>query len=724
MDDRSDYYYWQRWIKDALKNKHYKAHKAASDRAWSEYEASSIDSVGGEFPTWKTQYAYPKYWSSVKLLEPAYYARTPTLSPDRRFGVSDLPSLVASTVAERLGDYLVERCNFDEAMQKAVLDYINTGKATTQVCYDVTETERSEYLGEGFEPEEGEEYEQDENGGYSRTISEIDEDSQIIYVAPISYDEILHTPEAKCQAEIKEQAYKFSMPRAEAEARFPKLDGARVQWKSTKSEDDETDADAGTAAQYLEGWEIYCFNSKTVKWFSEQFPGELLDEQEDPYGFDGFFPSPDFIIESLPSKHLYPTPGYTHLRPTIEQLHTLYSKIFDLIDGIRRRCLVDGSHPELLRAFEELDDNEFITVQDLAGLVQKVGGNLQNLIWYLPVQELVSAITELVQLDGFFSQKFDEFFGVPDVLRGVTDPLVTASADRLASGAAHDRFRYHKRQIQKLARDSIAMMVDLALRVFSDEKIARIAGVRYMQPQEQQAFPEALAILRDDRERLIRIDIETDSTSFVDERHEQESINQAVQVLVTGLQQITQMLQVSPEFAAVSLHALIETLDSIKGGERFIEEVKGYTNQLIQKAMQPSPPAPPPPDYEAMKIQLQQQKIQLEHQEAMSKQQLEAQKLAIDSQKNQMQQMLEQQKQQFLQYIQQNYLSLDQFKAQINAQETATEEMRLMREADAKLIEAQKPRQEKGGETTVVINNAARPEPEPLIVPTIDPFGL
>lgn len=700
-DKRDDVLYWVKWIKAARENKYAKEHRLNAREAWDEYEKRGAPSVSEGEARYKRN--YPVWWSSSKTVEAAYFGRMPKSGAKRREGVEDAPALLAATLAKRLGEHALEISDFETAMGKSTQELIQADKATMQLCYDADKVKTRQNLTQDMAIPEGVEIQQDE-AGYFYETEEVIEDTQEIYLKAVMYDEILHTPEAKSWHDITEIGYKFCLSKDAALKRFPNLEKKDVNWKQgkyTTDDDDSGESESESAEKYLEGWEIYCKETKHVYWVSpECYAHDILDTKPDAWELRGFFPSPKFVIGSCPAKHLYPTPPYVHLRGTIKQLHVLYARIFELIDGIKRRALVDGSCPELLRAFDELENQEFITVENLGGLVEKAGG-VANLVWYLPVQELVQAIAELKELDSFFNEKFDLHFGIPDILRGVSDPLTTASAEQIASGAAHDRFRWIKAQLTKLGSDALEMMVDLMLKVYSPQKIARICRVQYMNPQEQQLFPEALAILQNDQERLIRVQIETDSMSFQNDQLENKNRNAVVQTVVGGLKEISGMLaNGQPQFAAVAMHGTLHALDGLSGGGEFIEEIKSYSSQLIDQAMNP-PEQEPPPDYEMMKLQVEQSKVDLKAQEQQFqlevkgreleqkdiKMQLEAQKQASEAELAAYKIQTDEKINQLFATIEGLRLKLDERKVDISEAEMVLEETRLAKEADESEVE-------------------------------------
>jgi hypothetical protein len=743
VDQRENVDFWLRWIKAAKKSA--KTHWANSREAWQEYDKADnsaqakLTSDADEAPS----KVYPIYWSSCKSMEPAYYARTPKAITKRRFDVDDPISNTACVIGERLGEWLLENSAFDEAMYAAVQDFLHADKATIQLIYE-HDTEQIEeqqpvmdnglggFIFEDGAPFDGQPIENVDpttgmSSGYLGVKIVEKHTNQKIRVAPLCYNEVLHTPEAKTEAEIVDRAFYFCISKEDAEKKFEFQEGTSIPWKTNKaysSDDEDEDRDVSDLpGKYLEGWEIWSKVTNKVYWVCESYREDFLREPvEDPYHLRGFFPAAPFVIGSKPSKSLYPTPVWVHLRPTAAQLNLMYSRVFSLIGAVRRRALVDGTNPEVLIALTQLDSNEFITVQNLQNIVEK--GGLGNLIMYLPVQELVQAITELNTMTDLFKTNFYEWMGLPDIMRAASDPVESLGAQELKQGNASDRFRKNRKAIQDLARNALEMMVDLALGVFDDQKIFMIAGGEFLQEEQKAAFPQALALLRDDESRNIRIDIETDSTNFIDEQWAQQQRNTVANTVVTGLQKVSELSQTAPMFVPVALRTLLVTLSGITGGKDFEEGIKKAVGDLVKQAEQPPPQGPPPPDYQAMGLDLQKQGLELQAQKLQNdrlKLEMDQQRASSTDALESFKTQLAQQAQEFNQQLQSAYLRLDEFKAELLAQDNNREESRLAFEAQADMINAQKPDPVPAMPQPAVHININQPKPEPM---PVLPIGL
>jgi len=633
--------YLHKWI--TASRKAAKNHWHASRAAYAEFNKD-----GGKLSTSKEAFNisegwYPIYHSSVKTVEAAYYARTPKLTTNRLWDNSDESIIRRSTYLERLGDNLLKYSHIDDAMRAAVQDFIHADKATVQLVYEGSAVESLERIGleqrinddgaaeyyEGDSSYPDEVFEDDEGYFYSKSASKIE--GQKIYLSPLCYDEVLHSPEAKTEAEITIKAYKFSLTWDEVKQRFGEEKATKVKdffkaSNSYKSDDRDSDETPEAPGKFLEGWEVYCKKTYKVYWVNEDYKDDCLDIKDYMYDLEGVFPSPKFRISSKPPKSLYPTPEFVHLRNLLGQLHELQDKMFRGIKTIERKIIIDGAEKDLILALESAE-NVYVAAENFQSIVEK--GGVAGILLDVPVREFVAALTEFTQLKTEFKNEFFEHFGVPDILRGISDAMETAAAQEIKQGAAYDRFRYNKKQLTDLARDAIEMMIDLALKVYDDQKIAQIVGGNILDA----VFLEDLAFLRNDTERTIRIDIETDSTNFINEQAQVQQKTAVTTTLVQGMQQISAMLtNGQPEYAAVSLHALTSLLDSMPGGKAYVQEMKGYTQQLIEKAMQPPEATPPPPDYEGMKQQNAANKIQLDSQSKMRELDQREFKLQLDQQ--------------------------------------------------------------------------------------------
>jgi len=685
--------YWRRWIRAAKEAA--RRHWEDAKRAWEEYENTS--STSGLDTKQRRVRRYPLYKASCKTIEPAFYSRRPKIRTERRLGVEDEVALTAALIAERLAYTLIDECDdFDGVIQAAVMDFIHADKATIQVLdekKEVVEEERIPLLpsvdgSDEYRTQDGEVYLdevfRDDVGWFGkRRVSRFV--TTRVYPAQVCYDEILHTPDAKSESEIEEKAFYFCMSEERARKRFPdKVES--IAWKTYKSKDDEEGRRSEIPGRYLEGWEIYCKTTKKVYWLSEQYSEDFLDVQPDPYGLRGFFPATPFIISSKPSKSLYPTPLYVDCEPLLSQLHIIAGKIASYVDAARPKALVPDE-TDLVALLNAKSENVYIATKAFYGLLEK--GGLNTLVQFLPTSEFLTAIQNLLQLEEQFKNNFFEWFGVPDILRGASDPVETATAQEVKISAAHDRFKFMKRQVREMVRDVIAMTVEMAVKLLPDDVLRRKVGFDFLPVEHQARFDAALALLRDNEQRAVRIEIESDSLSFLDQQLQEEKVAKATSLVTSGLESIASMSEQGVEFMNAGLQTLLLSLQAIDAGKEFQDGVMKAVKVLQEKVLNPPEPPPEPPDYEQMKLELQAQKQQMEvmlkERELSQKDyrlQMEAQEQAFRQEMERYKLTFDQQMQAFLAKLEQQNVLIESFKARAQAAESQMEEIRLAREAD------------------------------------------
>lgn len=637
--------FWLRWLKSAQANKKYKRHQRESKAAWDEYEMEVRDDRDDKIPR-----GYPIYFASSQILGPSLYSRTPKAAPKRLHGIDDQLALTMELIAKRLGQFNLDNSDFDEGMFGARDDLMHTAKCLTQVTYDTElEDQRVDLkLDVNGDPEDYEgDFEEDDKGAYYNKPMAI-EDTQQIKLSFVPFDEYLHTPNAKSPSDVKEIAYRFCLSREEAEEIYNRDENGKslkrkLPYRKNSKDDDDFEAAGYEASEpMLYGWEIHCAKTRKIYHVCEDYPTELLKIENDKWEIAGFFPSPKIRIINRPRKFLYPTPIFKYLEATLNQLHVLYYRVHGLIDSVRRRALVYGASPELIDALNNLEGQQFIAMADIATILDK--GGINNLIQFIPVKELVDALAEGMNVEDHLKNLVYEWFGVPDIMRGASDPNETAKAQELKNENANDRFKLMRKQLIDLARDSAEIMLDLSLKVYSTEKIKRICGWEFLErgkpgkpampaqpptpenpqgvpatpeepprPSHYELFDTALEKLRNDSERLVRIDFETDSTNF---RDEQWDIAQSKMLSDTVLQGLATIGGIQhPEYIPITLSLLLAVIETMGGSTQIENMVRSAVADI--KKIKENPPKPPP-DYEGMKVEIAAQKVKYDAMKAQS----------------------------------------------------------------------------------------------------------
>lgn len=617
--------YWHNWISAAKKAA--SSHWEISARAYNEYLLAESVAKSTSDTVSNPPARFPLFWSSIKNLQPAYYSRTPETVAKRMFDSADHEARVGCIILERLSKYLMSQYPIDDAMIAGTYDFLIADKATARVFFEEESEEITEVipviitqLGEYINANTGEILasdaliNQNPDGSLFSEVTSIKITKVCTEVLPVAFNDILHTPNAQSWSEVKAIGFRLFLSKQEfsdmftskalLNVTFGQKDNDADSGKVTTGSDDQS----SKITEGIEVWEIWDKPTKKVMYLCKGAI-EFLKIIDDPYGLRDFFPCAPFIIGTKPPKSLYPTPMFKQLEPMIDQLHRLFTRITKMTSSLRRRGIMDSSMETVIEAINNLDDFEVMGSSHFAQLVESKAKGADP-IWYLPLQELAVALREAQELLMNYKQLFFEISGVPDVVRGVTDYRETAQAQQQKGEFYNVRSSWDQHLIQEMARKLIEMQCDLALARMSDEMIIKVCHLESLEPEDLPIVPKALQLLKNDEQRAIRIDIETDSLTFVQNAKKQEEKNLIVQTVMQGLAQVAQIGQQSPSFLKPAMEMLMMSLRNVDLGKAYEQSVEASIKSLEEAANQP---AQTPPDYEGLKLQIQQTKLGIEN---------------------------------------------------------------------------------------------------------------
>lgn len=735
----ADAAYWIKWIKGAKKGA--SQHWEISAEAWREYLNEEKKAQGASDLLYRLPKRYPLFWSSVQTLQSAFYSRTPIFHVNRQFDSDNPAARLACILGENLLDNLIKLVNLDESMFNSVDEFIITEKATTRVYFnscidkkmesysvtnvigpDGTPMLYSDGLKRKVDPEELSEQgtvEQEEEFIKDRKIE----------LCSVTFDEIIHTPYAKNWDDITAIGNYFCYTEEEFKERWPDLVD-KVTFKSLneldrdKNEYSSESKQGTTPDKFFDGWEIWNKEDLEVLWVSESYVDSVLERVPDPLHLDGFFPFAKFVIGTKPRTSLYPVPVFKQLRATIEQLHSLYNRLFNLIYGIRRRGVTDASNEALISAINNASELEIIAVQNFNSIIEKQDPS--KLIWYIPIQEVSACIVELESLTQKFDADFNRFMGIPDIVQGTSNPLEGVGTQQLKGKYVTLRFATKQEKFAKLPLNSMILVMDLALEHYPDNLLLDMMGATSLSEDQKALAPSALAILKSDFQRNILLDIETSSTSSLNDEIKKAEKNEAAATAMNGLNQIAQIAQSAPDIVPASLQILVSTLRSLADGKLFEEPVEKSINSLMAKVSQPS--GPPPVDYKGLELQIKKQEADTKSMKAQVDSQLASQKASIDAQYKEQQilldqraQALEERAQQLNEWIENALVTLKRQELILTDRERMIEERRLAENTQLESMKIAQGPQPKA--QNIIVNNIPKADP-PVTINPFKPTGI
>ena len=551
-------------------------------------------------------------WSNIETMKPALYAKTPNPQVTRRYRDKDKIGRWGATVLERSLGFELECYDFDYVMRACVSDYLLVGGSQVWVSYDPQiegnaiswEKVRNKHL-----------HYRDFLHGPGRTWDEV------TWVAQRAY---LTKEEAAAHPHIKANADKLTFAEAD--------------------ELEERDSVHGEDKK-AEVWEIWDKTGKRVIYVSKNCP-ELLGEVPPYLDLEGFFPCPRPILGTKTTDSLVPVPDFYLYQNQADEIDMLTARIHLLTQALRVVGLYDGALESLQRLLDgnRVTKNEMVACDNWAVFAQN--GGFKGAVAFFPLDEIIKALKECYEARERAKQVMYEVTGISDIVRGASDPNETARAQEIKTQWGGLRIRDRQAEVQRFARDVMRLNAEIMAEYFQPETLKTMSNVplldmaakqqlqqrqqmiqqaqmmaqqnpeqaqaiaqanpqimQMLQPLttdelqalQEPAWEEVIQLLKDQKLRAYRIDIETDSTINTDEQAEKEARTEFITALTTVVQTWGPMVmaqpQIAPLFGEVLLFAVraFPTADAL---ETVIEE----TVETLSQQQLLGPPPPPPED--------------------------------------------------------------------------------------------------------------------------------
>jgi hypothetical protein len=589
-------------------------------------------------------------WSNVQTLGPAVYARTPKCVVSRRFKDEDPVARQASEVLERAVNYSLEEYDFDELMCSARLDYLLPGRGTVWVRYQPE-------LAPGQDPESADPEVTD--------ASEDPPSQEVTYERVlcdhVSWNDFLTNP-AREWAEVRWVARRVFMTREELVERFgDKGKRCPLDWEA-KANTPEQDEQFRKAIVY----EIWDKPSGQAIWINKAFSTDVLDTRPDPLNLTGFFPCPRPLLATLGPDSLIPVPDYVLYQDQAQELDELTGRIGTLTDALRLvgfYAAKDGQ--KLQNVFGRDKNNTLIPVESWAEF--SAGGGVKGMLEWVPIDMAVQCLEGCFNARAKIVEDIYQITGISDIMRGDTDPLETAAAQKLKGQWGSLRVRDRQKELARFARDICRIKGEIISEFFSPETLKKMTNLQMFDSPEQKqqvqaqlqqqaqmaqqqaamaqqqggqpppqpqppsvqvqkmladpTWAEVMQLLRDNAMRSFRIDIETDSTIDPNDEAEKQAATEFVTAIGTLIGQAKQ--------APPPLYPLLgETIKFLARRYRAGRELEEVIDQTVEALQQMPPPSDQQPQGDPTALPV----AQTEQQTESIKQQGESQRMQMQAQ--------------------------------------------------------------------------------------------
>lgn len=487
-------------------------------------------------------------FSNTEVLRGVIYQKSPVPDVRRRFLDRDPVGREASQVLQRALSYCADSYDFDGVMAAVVEDYLLPGRGLARVKYIPT-----------YAPMVNE-----ENGETVLDKESGEPIQQVVYETVeteyVEWDMVRISP-AKRWSKVRWAAFGELLTRDELKRQFGEIGASCTLDWAPKDKEDEDDIFKRALV-----WSIWDKTSKKVYVISKGSPHKPLAVKDDPLNLTGFFPCPEPIYAIKNTGSMVPIPEYAQYQDQALELDNLTQRIEVLTDAMRRRGVYDSSYQELAK-LANAGDNEFIGIEKFSNLAEK--GGLSAALYEAPIEGIAKVLVQLMQQREAVKQIIYEVTGIADVVRGVSSASETLGAQELKARYANSRTGPRQKAVQVFARDLYRIKAEIISEKFSPTTLALMTGFDLAQNDaEKQAIqfqhqamqsagqqvpaPEKLnrptweqitKLLRDDKLRGFRVDIETDSTVQPDAAQEQKNRIDLLTAVTTYIEKVGPSVQ-------------------------------------------------------------------------------------------------------------------------------------------------------------------------------------
>jgi len=585
------------------------------------------------------------FHSNVDTLKSALYFKTPKPRVTRRFKTDDPLGKSIAMVMERALQYQLDVYDFDSAVKKAIEDMLIVGRGAIRLRYDPVLVEgEPERIAVQVEPIVGigevapgqmgevqvgqrlldpegnevqqEDVKQDVRGMFieGKPVEYIGEQS--IRCEYVHWDDLTIAP-ARCWEDVKWIAFRHLLTRQDLIDYYgTKGEQIPLTYRQSQMSDYQDNPEPDMAEVY----EIWDKRSGKQIFVATSF-NEILEDIDDPYNLEGFWPMPEPLYSISTSDTTLPVPEIFIYEDQLFELDLITQRIAALTEALKRRGVYDASFQELVR-LADANDNEFIPVENFAML--QAGGGLSNVMQEAPLDNLIRAITALYQSRQIVIDTIYEITGISDIMRGTSASRETATAQRIKGQFGAMRLTNRQRSIEKFLDKIMTLKAELLVENLEPSLLERMTAI---------AVPPAMvAVMRDDRLRSYRVSIDTDESSAIDASMDQKNRTDFLTAMVQFLQTVGPLVS-SGTLGFDQAKMMMLFAARAFPGARELEE-------SLESIEQPQPQANPADKL----VEVESAKVQAQTEQAKADAQVKIARLKLDQERYQNDAQLKQQK--------------------------------------------------------------------------------
>jgi hypothetical protein len=578
-------------------------------------------------------------WAVTEMQRPALYTGGAKADVRRRFLDKDPIARLSSEILERATqcamDY--EEHEFDMSMDRAVSDYAVPGRGQVRVVYNAEfeptripvsrdEATAAEIAGEG------EDIKSDVQGLYRDGPEK--KVSEEAFIEHVNWRDYAHSDGSRWE-DVWWNAFGSWLTEEDLTEQFGEDIAEKVPLARDVQDQHGKINYLGYEAgrqEFARVWEFWSKRTGKVYKVAPGCPVFLEEPLDDPYGVTGFFPCPPPLDMIDTTSSLEPIPEYKMYEDHAMEANRLTGRIDRLVQSIVARGIYDSAHADSIGKLFDADENKLIGDSNFNSVI--ANGGVENAILWAPNAATADVLAKLVIQRQTNMELIYEIVGIADIMRGVTNPREAYKSQELkmqvASGSS-SRMRRKQKRVERFVRDSIRILGEVIGELYDLETIVMSSGMQDKPPQEVQAAAE---LLKNDRMRKYKIDVESDTTVAPDDSLRKQDLMEFMGALTNFMSSGIQAAEAGAMPKEVVGELIMFAVRRFKAGR----ELEGKIEEAFQGQQQEKGPSPEEQaaqqkaQLEQAKLQLKQKELEMKMQEIAQKLQLQAMELEQDGQ--------------------------------------------------------------------------------------------
>jgi hypothetical protein len=503
--------------------------------------------------------------SNIETILPALYNSTPSPDVRRRYNDDDPIGKTVCDLQERCISYSIDMYDFDNVIRLAASDLELTGRGVTRIRY-------RPYVGK------------DETLDYEEVQCE-----------PVEWEDFRRGP-GKIWEDVPWLSFRHFLTREQLVTLSPKfgnLVNLDVELPRANKRDDGTTVPEVFKRATV--WEIWDKDRREVLFIAESFKERPIRQESDPLELEGFFPVPRPLYAVQTSNSLVPVVPYEIYRAQAEELEEVSARILALTRAVKARSVYDSRMRGEMEMLERADEADSVPAENVALFAD--GSKLADHVMWMPIDMIVVALEKLYMARDQIKQVIYEVTGISDILRGASQAQETATAQSIKQQWGSLRIQYKQNEIQRYVRDIFRLKAELFANKFDPQTLQLMSGIPLMPapdapPEAQMQAMQVIQLLKSDKLRGFRVDVESDSTIRADTTRNQQNMS----LFLSGTAQFAQAMAPIVMQQPASLPTVLEVYTAFarnfKLGRQAENALDGLADQAKQIAQQPPPEDP------------------------------------------------------------------------------------------------------------------------------------